>query len=82
MEGKFYAHPSHLIEVLNRFADDNGLGLYPPHQVLDVSVKVCLVLNETRGYIVIGITLLKLRKEGAVRDGGKGLGFATRAIEF
>lgn len=58
----------YLVEILDSFADNNRLCLYPPHQVLDVLIKFCLVFNKAHGHIVIGVTLLQASEEDTVEE--------------
>lgn len=61
----------YLVEVLDSFADHNRLGLDPSHQVLDVFVKLCLVLDEAHGHVIISVTALQAPQENTVGTGEK-----------
>lgn len=58
----------YLVEILDSFADNNRLGLHPPHQVLDVLVKFCLMFNKAHGHIVISVTFLQASEESTVEE--------------
>lgn len=59
----------YLVEILDSFADHNRLSLDPSHQVLDVLVKLCFVLDEAHGHIIISVTVLQAPEEDTVGTG-------------
>lgn len=59
----------YLVEILDSFADNNWLSLDPSHQVLDVLVELCFVLDEAHGHIIISVTALQAPEENAAGTG-------------
>lgn len=62
----------YLVEILDGFADNNRLSLYPPHEVLDVLIKLCFVLDKAHGHIIISVTFLQALEEDTVETKKKG----------
>lgn len=56
----------YLVEILDNFADNNRLSLYPSHQVLDVLIKLCLMLDKAHGHVIISVTFLQSSEEDTV----------------
>lgn len=57
----------HLVEVLDRGADNHGLSLHAAHQELEVLLKGLLVLDEAHGHVIVGVTGLQLLQEAATK---------------
>lgn len=73
----------YLVEILDSFADNNGLCLDPSHQVLDVPAELCFVLDEAHGHVIVSVTALQAPQEHAVGTGaqhisGEGAGMRLR----
>jgi len=62
----------YLVEILDSFADNNRLGLYPPHQVLDVLIKLGFVLDKGHGHVIISVTFLQALEEYTMGTNEKG----------
>lgn len=62
----------YLVEILDSFADNNRLSLYPPHQELDVLIKFGFVLDKAHGHIIISVTFLQALEEDTVEAKEKG----------
>lgn len=57
----------HLVELLDRGADNHGLSLHAAHQELKVLLKGLLVLDEAHGHVIVSVAGLQLLQEAATK---------------
>lgn len=58
----------YLKEAVDSLVTDGRFSLILTYKILKVLLKALLVLQETHGYVIIGVTVIQLRKESPAKE--------------